>query len=329
MVVKTKLKKKVKKPIKQKQTQKQIQNVNQIVRIYLDERRKKKVKKTAPRKKVVGVGSSNINMSPFLPPQNPIYNMYPLTQPYNPNFYPKRPQKQPEKVSVPQNAVPNTTPSGSQDTPIPAENISVAEPTPQPIPQPFIPPVINVPTNPLVAEQPINNFPNLQNDMIDLPIVNEDVTDLGVVDDNNDNLNIGNMDTIPLMDDNPRDTFAEDFNSGLGYSKSEDPDLIADQELADAIRQRVADQERADAIRQRVADRFAEDEEVNAMMEQDINQENAEVNEMRELAYAKDEYDNLLILLGEGKGRGRTPSTASGYKKKIEELKNKIKKIGG
>jgi len=61
-----------------KQTQKQNQYVNQIVKIYLDER---KTKRRIPRKKI----------QKTIVYQNPLLNMYPLQQPYNPFFYPRRP----------------------------------------------------------------------------------------------------------------------------------------------------------------------------------------------------------------------------------------------
>ena len=268
MVVKSKLKKKPKKTIKQKQSQKQIQNVNQIVRVYLGERSKIKKRKTAPRKNLKGVGTSNLNMMPYFQSQNPLMNTYPLQQPYNPNFIPRTPQRQPQAVSTRQNQVPNTTPIRSQ-----------------------IPPSIDVPTNPLVAPiQPVNNFPNLQHDNANniLPFMNEPNqvidnvdTQLPFMDETNDDvrladfndINIGNTgiikpitkfktgtadqdtirlpspDTVPLINrpvkvplpfytqDPVEDQLAMDFNMGLGYSSAEKPlqiPLLPDKDLEDA-----------------------------------------------------------------------------------------------
>ncbi len=237
MVVKSKLKKKPVKTIRQKQNQKQIQNVNQIVRIYLDERKKSKRKKTAPQKNLKGVGSSNIIMSSYFPSQNPLSNMNPLQQPYNPHFYPRNPIQQPQAVStrqspavVRENVIPNPAPpptqrvippappsspvarrqpviplsvnptatsstTASQYTPPSSPTNSIISSLTDPTYQTLIPPNINVPTNPLVApRQPVNNFPNLQNDNIDdiLPFMDETNDEVRIADYNDKDIgNIG------------------------------------------------------------------------------------------------------------------------------------------
>ena len=230
MVVKSKLKKKPVKTIRQKQNQKQIQNVNQIVRIYLDERKKARRKKTAPQKNLKGVGSSNIIMPSYFPSQNPLSNMYPLQQPYNPYFYPRPPPPPPqapavvrEPAVVRDNVIPNTAPLSSQSlTPTPPSsptNSTISSLT-DPTYDTLIPPSINVPTNPLVAPSPpVNNFPNLQ--PINAVIPSPDVVPT----------NVGNAErnrpvqvSLPLYTQDPvEDELAMDFNMGLVHSTEEGP----------------------------------------------------------------------------------------------------------
>ena len=64
------------KPTKQKQSQKQI--VNQIVKVYLDERKKSKRTRRAPQKRNVSSDRQNISISPIF---NPINDMYSFRQP--------------------------------------------------------------------------------------------------------------------------------------------------------------------------------------------------------------------------------------------------------
>ena len=156
MVVK-KLKKKPKKMIKQKQSQSQKQNVNQIVRIYLDERRKARRKKTAPKKNLKGSNIPNINISPIF--QNPINDMYPLQQLYNPSIFSRRGYQQPVRIQDP---VVNPTPVRNPQVPI----VNPTPSSPVARQQPIIPPSIDVATNPLVAPRtPVNDFPNLQGEL--------------------------------------------------------------------------------------------------------------------------------------------------------------------
>ncbi len=198
---------KAKKKYKQKQTQSQKQNVNQIVRIYLDERKKSRQKKTAPQKNLKGGNIPNINISPIF--QNPLNDMYSLQQPYNPFFYPRPPppvrnQLQPPAIATPsqlREPVPIVNPT-------PPQRVIPPAPPSSPVarPQPIIPPGIDVPTNPLVAPpRPINNFPNLQN-------VNADPVP-----------RIGSPLQVKLpfyTQDPAEDKLAMDFNMGLGRSSA-------------------------------------------------------------------------------------------------------------
>ena len=216
MVVKSKVKKKPKKTIRQKQTQSQKQNVNQIVRIYLDERKKARRKKTAPKKNLKGVGSSNYFMPSFFPSQNPLMNTYPLQQPYNSNFYPRPPVGPPPVRNRPQPPAIGAPIQSQEPVPIvnptPPQRVIPPAPPSSPVarPQPVIPANINVPTNPLVAPlKPINNFPNLQNDNADdaLPFMDETNSVVGVadtplpfMDETNDDVRLANT-QLPFMDE--------------------------------------------------------------------------------------------------------------------------------
>lgn len=89
MVAKSKVKRKPN-PFLKKENKK-ARNVKQIVRIYLDER--KKAKNSKPR------ASKQIERAPF---QNPLNDMFPLQQPYNPHFYPRNPIQQPMPATTQQ-----------------------------------------------------------------------------------------------------------------------------------------------------------------------------------------------------------------------------------
>ena len=310
MVVKSKLKKKPKKTIRQKQSQKQIQNVNQIVRVYLGERAKIKKRKTAPRKNLKGVGTSNLNMMPYFQSQNPLMNTYPLQQPYNPNFIPRTPQRQPQAVSTRPNQVPNTAPIRSQ------------------IPPSQIPPSIDVPTNPLVAPiQPVNNFPNLQHDNANniLPFMDEP------------NQVIDNVDTqLPFMDETNDDVRLADFNDiNLGYTGIMKPITkfktgTADQDTIrlpspDTVPSYVGNVELNRPIK--VPLPFYTQDPVEDQLAMDFNMglgySSAEKPLQIPLLPDKELDDAKLLydLLGGGIGGGRRPSTLAGYNKANKRLK--------
>ena len=99
----------------------------------------------------------------------------------------------------------------------------------------------------MIAELPVNNFPNLSNDNSDLPFFNENDTVLPIV-NMNDNLNIVNIDimnpqsvniedeaidnTIPLIE-NTQDV--EEPNMRI---PRDDAELVADEELANEMIER-------------------------------------------------------------------------------------------
>ena len=149
MVVKSKKKPK-KKQIKQ--SQKQNQYVNQIVKIYLDERKTKR-RATIPKKKI-----------PTIIYQNPLSNMYPLQQPYNPFFYPRQP--------VRNTAPPQTTPPQSQTTQQNAPLVTTSQQT-APFTQPTQTQTDNFPdlqsNNPLSVETQDNPLEELYNRYIGEP----------------------------------------------------------------------------------------------------------------------------------------------------------------
>lgn len=243
MVVKSKLKKKPKKT-NQKQKQKQSQNVNQIVRIYLDERKKARKTNSRAPKQITRGSIPNVNIAPVF--QNPINEMYPLQQPYNPLFYPRNPIQQPQPVNQPQpTPIPvgdlidlNVEPTPPQPRPVPVLPIPPSSPVARrqpviplsptnsiissltdPTYQTLIPPSINVPTNPLVApRQPVNNFPNLQNDNAD--------NILPFMDETNDEVSVADA-QLPFMYETTDGVRLADFNDkNIGIIKTAEQDTI-------------------------------------------------------------------------------------------------------
>lgn len=326
MVVKSKLKKKPKKTIRQKQTQKQIQNVNQIVRVYLGERAKIKKRKTAPRKNLKGVGTSNLNMMPYFQSQNPLMNTYPLQQPYNPNFIPRTPQRQPQAVSTRPNQVPNTAPIRSQ------------------IPPSQIPPSIDVATNPLVAPiQPVNNFPNLQHDNANniLPFMDEPNqvidnvdTQLPFMDESNDDVRLADT-QLPFMDETNNDVRLADFNDiniigNRMKPKTKFKTGTADQDTIrlpspDTVPSYVGNVELNRPVKAPLP--FYMEDPVEDQLAMDFNMglgySSAEKPLQIPLLPDKDLEDAKLLydLLGGGAGAGRRPSTLAGYNKANKRLK--------
>ena len=179
---KTKPKKtKPKTTTKQKQSQKQI--VNQIVKVYLDERKKSKRTRSTPQKRNVSSGRQNINISPIL--SSPLNEMYSYRQPNNTNPITDLLNKlnaisnkttgegnrlggvMPNPIHFQeQGELPRPEQNIYQDTMIPAHPF-----TPHPKPEQDIYQNTNIPANPLIEPRTIQEmFPSLDPHFTDEPI---------------------------------------------------------------------------------------------------------------------------------------------------------------